>query len=193
GERACGNEEVFGRLCDDGCATSADWAYLVEGVVVRAFPFMPTTPFIQFPGLTEAHIRSQYVSAYFADEKAAGLCQISSAGLDSDLWCKGAQLQNGWCVPLAVIGVLSSTSFVDEWVVRRERMETPPRRYWEGRMCMRPWDVFLAQVLQFQCQLPSVLAGHEGDSTAVDPCAAHVHVIREVTPYLSDLAYAVRR
>src|SRR5262249_18095453 len=114
-------------------------------------------------------------------------------GLLSGIWCHGAAAPSGWEVPIAVVGKLTSTTFVDEWVVRRERMDTPPRRYWQGRMCMRPWDAFLAQVLQFQCQLPSVLAGHEGDSTAVDPCAAHVDVIREVTAYVSDLAYAVGR
>ena len=29
----------------------------------------------------------------------------------------------------------------------------PPRGYWAGRTELRPWPVFLAQVLQFQCQL----------------------------------------
>src|SRR5262245_1918990 len=38
-EEACGEEDVFGTLCDDGCATTRDRAYLVEGVVVRAQPF----------------------------------------------------------------------------------------------------------------------------------------------------------
>ena len=35
-EDACGEEDVFGKLCDDGCATSTDRAFLVEGVIVRA-------------------------------------------------------------------------------------------------------------------------------------------------------------
>ena len=190
-ERACGDEEVFGRLCDDGCATSTDRAYMVEGVIVRAAPFQPRTPFVQFPGLTEAHIHSQLVSAYFADEKDFVPCQISKAGLLSGIWCHGAAAPGGWEVPIAVVGRLTSSTFVDEWVVRRERMDTPPRRYWQGRMCMRPWDTFLAQVLQFQCQLPSVLSGREGDSTSVDPCAAHVDVIREVSAYVADLHQAL--
>ena len=192
-ENACGEEEVFGRLCDDGCATSTDRAYLLEGVVVRAVPFLPRTPFVQAAGLTEAHIRSQLVSAYFADERNAVPCQISKAGLLSGIWCHGAAAPSGWEVPIAVVGRLSSSTFVDEWVVRRERMETPPRRYWQGRMCMRPWDVFLAQVLQFQCQLPSVLSGRGGDATSVDPCRAHVDVIREVSSYVTDLARVVAR
>src|SRR5205823_11127900 len=92
-----------------------------------------------------------------------------------------------WEVPIAVVGRLSSSTFIDEWVVRRERIETPTRRYWEGRMCMRPWDVFLAQVLQFQCQLPSVLSGRGGDSTATDPCAPHTAVIGQVSSYMQEL------
>jgi hypothetical protein len=42
---------------------------------------------------------------------------------------------------------------LDEWTARRERIESPPRAYWAGRMELRPWPVFLAQILQFQCQL----------------------------------------
>jgi hypothetical protein len=192
-EETCGEEDVFGTLCDDGCATSTDRAYLVEGVVARATPFLPRTPFVTTTtvGLTDAHIRSQLVSAYFADEKDFVPCQISKAGLLSGLWCNGAAAPSGWEVPIAVVGRLSSSTFVDEWVVRRERMDTPPRRYWQGRMCMRPWDVFLAQVLQFQCQLPSVLSGRGGDATAVDPCAPHVAVIRQVSSYVKELAAAL--
>ena len=70
-EDACGDEDVFGTLCDDGCATSTDRAHIVEGVVVRAEQFLPkhafpTTTAVQ---LTEVHLRSQLASAYYADEK----------------------------------------------------------------------------------------------------------------------------
>ena len=47
----------------------------------------------------------------------------------------------------------SAVTVLDEWTARRERVETPSRAYWAGRMELRPWPVFLAQVLQFQCQL----------------------------------------
>ena len=191
-EDACGEEDVFGKLCDDGCATSTDRAFLVEGVIVRATPFQPRTPFVTWAKANESHIRSQLVSAFFADEKDFVPCQISKAGLDSGIWCNGAAAPTGWEVPIAVVGRLTSRTFVDEWVVRRERIETPPRRYWEGRMCMRPWDVFLAQVLQFQCQLPSVLEGHEGDSTETDPCAPHTAVIRKAWTLVNLLENAPR-
>ncbi|MGE7436067.1 hypothetical protein [Kitasatospora sp. NPDC001175] len=33
---------------------------------------------------------------------------------------------------------------VDIWAARRERGAPPPQRYWQGRLGMRPWDVFIA-------------------------------------------------
>jgi hypothetical protein len=49
-------------------------------------------------------------------------------------------------------------------------MDPPPRRYWAYRMSMRPWQSYLAEILQFQCQLSEVLTG-SGDGTTIDPCA----------------------
>jgi len=73
-------------------------------------------------------------------------------------------------VPLAVVARSGTTTvFLDAWTVRRERIETPPGRYWAGRMSMRPWDVFLAQVLQFQCHLHELL-DPAGRVTPTDPC-----------------------
>lgn len=190
-EAACGDEEVFGKLCDDGCATSTDRAYVLEGVVVRARPYLPTTPFAtsKVVQLTEKHTRSQYVSAMFADERLVVPSLISKAGLLGGAWCTGAAAPTGWEVPIAVVGTLTTGSFVDEWVVRRERMETPPRRYWAWTMAMRPWDAYLAQILQFQCQLPSALGGQDG-GTAVDPCAQQRDALGDAVRYIGQLQVA---
>ena len=49
-------------------------------------------------------------------------------------------------------------------------------------MAMRPWDVFLAQVLQFQCQLPAALTciAGQGGGDSTDPCAGKTQVIGDV-------------
>lgn len=190
-EEACGEEDVFGKLCDDGCATSTDRANVLEGIVLRARPFRPSTPFAvsKVVQLTEKHIRSQLASAAFADERLVVPSLISKAGLLGGAWCSGAAAPSGWEVPIAVVGKLTSTTFVDEWIVRRERMEAPPRRYWAWTMAMRPWDAFLAQVLQFQCQLPSALAGQGGGVT--DPCAQSRDALGEAVRYMGQLQVAL--
>ena len=53
---------------------------------------------------------------------------------------------------------------------RRERMEAQARGYWQGRMAMRPWNVYLAQILQFQCQLSGVFSDNDVVVTVPDNC-----------------------
>ena len=96
----------------------------------------------------------------------------------------------GWEVPIAIVGPLSSRTFVDEWIVRRERIDVPPRRFWAWTMAMRPWESYLAQILQFQCQLPSALAGHGGDATATDPCAVRVDALEDAAKVFDELEVA---
>ena len=191
-EEACGEEDVFGKLCDDGCATSTDRAYLIEGVVVRAVPFHPHTAFAtsSVVSMTELHARSQLASAVYEDERLAVHSQISKAGLLSGPWCNGAPRPTGWEVPIAIVGRLASSTFVDEWIVRRERMDTPPRRFWAWTMAMRPWESFLAQILQFQCQLPSALNGRGGDATAIDPCNVRIDALHQAAQVFDDLETA---
>jgi hypothetical protein len=43
-EALCGQEDVFGKLCEEACATSTDRPYLVEGVILRAIPLQLQTP-----------------------------------------------------------------------------------------------------------------------------------------------------
>ena len=87
------------------------------------------------------------------------------------MWCGGAALYGRDEV---VIGLLvregGSTRVIDAWSGRRERMDAQARSYWQGRMAMRPWAVFTAQILQFQCQLSGALEPGGGGFTAVDDC-----------------------
>src|SRR5690606_22089501 len=115
--------------------------------------------------LTAKHLRSRVASAYFADERARPASLASGSGLRNLAWCLGAALTQGE-VALGVLARQGATNlWLDAWTARRERMEAPPRMYWAHRMAMRPWREFLAQILQFQCQLRDVL----GDASIPDP------------------------
>lgn len=63
----------------------------------------------------------------------------------------------------------ADTFEVDTWTARRDRGAPPPYRYWQSRLGMRPWDVFTAQILQFQTQLAQVLAAQEAPRSDLGP------------------------
>jgi hypothetical protein len=172
-EAYCGEEDVYGKLCEAACVTSTDRPYLVEGLVVRARPLTLGTPLATSSAvaLNRQHLRSLVAAAYFADERLRCGSLISQAGLAADPWCLGARAVSDFeDLPIALLAHDGSAAvFLDPWAVRRERMESPPRHYWACRMAMRPWNVFLAQVLQFQCQLRHCL-GTMVDGSDDDPC-----------------------
>nr|MCH9684601.1 hypothetical protein [Deltaproteobacteria bacterium] len=169
--------------------------YVLEGVVVKAVPLTLATPLptTEAVALGDRHLRSRVASAFFAQEKAECPSSISGVGLASDLWCRGASAKTG----AVALGVLAragdSTRFFDAWTARRERMGSPAETSWARRIAMRPWRIFLAQILQFQCQLRSSLELGAGDAMA-DPCAdAHDQLDRtreEIGQILEQLAEA---
>lgn len=156
-QQLCGQSEVLGRICDDACVTATDRPYLVDGVTLSLLPLKLAHPLPTLAGVTrpDIHLRSQVASAFFADEWSQSSSLLSASGLRAPVWCASAAPAGaGDCVPVGVLGWDgSAVTFLDEWIARRERIEAPPRAYWSGRMELRPWPVFLAQLLQFQCQL----------------------------------------
>lgn len=168
-EALCGHEEVFGRMCQQACATASDRPYRNEGVAVLLLPLpvglgndpddVPFTPL---------QLRSRVASAWFAQERTDAGSWLSAAAIREAAWCAGAGPLAGAAVPIAVLAWRSpDVVFVDPWTVRRERMESPPRAYWAGRLEARPWSVFLAQVLQFQCHLSATTPGLDGVCTTL--------------------------
>ena len=168
-EAACGESEIYGDPCQQACRGSTDYAYLVEGVILRATPFRTALRQPSFPNLTQIHLRSRLAAGYFDWEQQQTQGLISRAGLASPAWCLGAVESGGDDIPLALLSV-GSAQFLDAWIVRRERMDSPPRRYWMQRMAMRPWSVFLAQILQFQCQLRHCFEPGAAEEGGEDPC-----------------------
>lgn len=163
-EAYCGEEDVYGKLCSEACTTSTNRSYIIEGVEVRATSLELSVLLKQSRAvaLSDTHLRSRVASAYFEQESQLIAYQISASGLTSNIWCLGAEAAGGNGVPIAVISRRGGTTvFLDAWTARRERMETPPRHYWAGRMMMRPWKMFLAQILQFQCQLRACLSSSD--------------------------------
>ncbi|MGB7924466.1 MAG: hypothetical protein WCF57_14590 [Pyrinomonadaceae bacterium] len=188
-EALCGQEDVYGKLCEEACSTGTDRPYRVEGLVIRAVPLQLKTPLATsgVVQLTSAHQRSLVASAYFNDERAEIASFISKAGLTSEMWCFGAEQAVGNGVAIAVIAHAgASTIFLDAWTARRERIDTQAKRYWQWRMAMRPWDVFLAQILQFQCQLHDIYKNApEGDG---DPCRDERLLIAEAADAVAQLS-----
>jgi hypothetical protein len=191
-EGLCGTDEVFGQLCEAACVTASDRSWRIEGVLLGLVPLtlsqLVTSSSVV---LTGTHLRSRVASAYFAVETAAAGSLISAAGLAASAWCLGATALAGAAIPLGILARSGgSTAFLDEWAARRERIETSPRRYWAGRMAMRPWNVFLAQVLQFQCQLSEVLS-HGGTAALVtNPLDQAITLLGRSAALISELQAA---
>jgi len=160
------------------------------GIVVQARPLRLRRG-LQFPkalNLTSRHLRSQVASAFFADERTEVGSLIAAHGLAQNTWCLGADYLGQGCVPIALIARSGEkTLFLDAWTVRRERIEPPPRRYWAWRMAMRPWDVYLAHILQFQCQLHEVLGQAPEVLNLPTPCAGQREVLDEASKYLREV------
>jgi hypothetical protein len=193
-EAFCGEEPVYGRLCEDACTGTTDRPQRLEGIVVRALPLTLQTPLAasRVVRLDRRHLRSLVASAYFSDEARETAHLISGNGLRQETWCLGANATSRPDVPLAILARAGGqTVFLDAWAARRERIETPPRRYWAWRMMMRPWNVFLAHVLQFQCQLHELLLS-PGTPAPIDddPCRDKNDVLGKAAKYVFDLKHA---
>lgn len=187
-EAMCGEQDVYGKLCEDACVTSTARPYRLEGIVLRAVPLALGPAACTAGWLGRKHRRSQVASAFFADERATLGREMSGARLRTEVWCRGAAAETGDGVPLAVASLSGGAlEFVDEWTARRERMADPPVRWWQWQTGMRPLAVFWAQVLQFQCQLADVLSAGVDTPPTEDPCAPAMKLLEEARTLLGDL------
>lgn len=188
-EALCGEEDVYGKLCEDACSPDTNRRFRVEGVVLRAVPVSLDPPTTPFPAAARKHLRSLAASAYFGTERARLGREMSGARLRQDLWCHPAPLEHwpteaGEGIPLALLSVTGGTvEWLDMWTARRDRMEPPARKGWAWQMMMRPWETFLAQVLQFQCQLTDLLAGTPAGGGS-DPCEENRRILERARAIL---------
>lgn len=170
-EGLCGNEPVYGALCESACVADSRHPYWREGLVLRLRPITLKLPVSTSVPFSTVHLRNRVASAYFAVEPGSTPSALSAAGLASGVWCQPASLYGRDEV---VIGLLAREGginrVIDAWSGRRERMEAQARGHWQGRMAMRPWNVYLAQILQFQCQLSGVFSDSNVVVTVPDDC-----------------------
>ncbi|WP_412543362.1 hypothetical protein R8Z50_13045 [Longispora sp. K20-0274] len=152
-----GEENVYGNLCDDPCSTGAPIRpFSAEGVRVELTPDV-------MPGLGDRpgpQRRNWLASAYFERERVGGgpwltpvAPNVPVAPITTRDWRDPTGAPDGDRVPIALLVRIGDAWVVDVWAARRDVGDPPPRRAWQSRLGMRPWDVFVAQVLQFQDQL----------------------------------------
>jgi len=197
-EALCGTESVYGKLCEEACVTSTDRPYTLEGIIVRAVPYsLVVQPPVSaaFPVNGDLWYQSRVAASYFADEASRIGSLLSASGLADMTWCYGACPVGGSDVAIAMLGRSGATTrFLDPWIVRRERLETPPRRYWQLKMSMRPLDIFWAQVFQFQCQLVHALANApelSASATAM-PSQASTAALAQATQLLQKISLSMQ-
>lgn len=162
-DESYGSEEVYGALCDDPCGEN--------GATTR--PFIAERVKVELEklsGLADSSSgvwrRSHVASVWFEKERTRlnallptsdndkdNLGKQSLADFASSSWDQPTGLSSDEAVPIGMLLRIGSDWYVDAWITRRDRIDTPPRRAWQQRLGMRPMDVFLAQVLQFQVQL----------------------------------------
>ena len=169
-EGLCGNEAVFGKLCETACATDSRRPFWREGVVLRLRPISLSLATSASVKAATVHQRNRIASAYFSHEPGQPEPLLSAAGLASGVWCEPDQLYNRDEVVIGLLWRGASVVRIDAWSGRRERMDSQARGYWQGRMAMRPWNVFIAQILQFQCQLSALFDANHPVILPGDDC-----------------------
>jgi hypothetical protein len=191
-EAYCGEEDVYGKLCSEACISSTQRTHIVEGVQITAVPLNLTEALklSTAVALSQKHLRSRICSAFFAQEQGSIASLITEQGLNANTWCLGAESLTGQGIPLGLVSRADTTTvFLDAWSVRRERVETPPQLYWAARMGMRSWRVFLAQMLQFQCQLKECLGSFDPEQppATTDPCADEKELLQTAAADMQQL------
>jgi len=191
-EAYCGEEDVYGKICSEACISDTQRTHIVEGIQISAvlLDLTETLKTSEQVTLTQKHLRSRTVSAYFAQEKQQISSLISHQGLSANTWCLGAKAKSGQGIAIGILSkVGNSVVFLDAWGSRRERIDPPPKQYWAARMGMRSWQIYLAQILQFQCQLRDCIGNIDPENPPVigDPCADEKALIKTAASDMQQL------
>jgi hypothetical protein len=148
-----GDAAVTGTLCDEPCSggTSAR-LFVAEGVRVRltadSADVLERTSFRQRrPSLASQLFAREQEDAGFWPQDTESFEDLSTSPQEVDT------------EPLAVVRLAvlipppageGGDLQLDIWTARRDRGDPPPAQFRQWRLSMRPWHVFVAQVLQFQ-------------------------------------------
>jgi hypothetical protein len=196
-----GVENVYGNLCEDPCSTGAPIRpYQAEGVHVRLRE--DTMPGLS--GIPSARQRNWLASAYFERERerrgpwllpgAPGAAVVSILGRDwslpVDVPKSDAPQADGTdsdAVPIAALLRVYGRWVLDVWTARRDLAGQLPKCGWQDRLGMRPWHVFIAQVLQFQTHLAAVFPVHLPYAAVQHPVGDISDVLRQMRENLAKM------
>ncbi len=161
-DQPAGSEPVFGTVCGDPCSVTSIQPWLDSSVTVRvtANDTLPGLASVTQPAL----LRNWLASAYFEQERRNGPPWLTPgpsgqvAAINDLPWSdpQPAAAPTPASVPIGVLLRPGGDWVLDVWIARRDLIATPARDAWEWRLGLRPWAVFVAQVLQFQAQLADV-------------------------------------
>jgi hypothetical protein len=157
-EELAGSENAYLSVCAEPCegiGTIMPWIYSL----VRLRLQKQTMPYLD--ETLESQRRSWLASKYFERER-----QLSDPWVVPRATAEvGPLLENAWdeggvapaeaAVPIGVLQQTDAGFILDTWTARRELNGRPGAVRWAGHLAMRPWPVFLAQILQFEDQLKS--------------------------------------
>jgi hypothetical protein len=158
-----GHEKVYGNLCGEPCSGSADsiQPFAEEGIVIS----LRADSIARLGEIPTEHRRNWLASQYFERERRESKPWLVSgsghgfvAPLGTHDWTVGIGRPAATAVPLGVLQLVNEQWVLDVWTARRDVGGPPADLAWGSRLAMRPWNVFLAEVLQFQDQLGSSLA-----------------------------------
>jgi hypothetical protein len=159
-----GSEAVYGTLCSDPCGGATIRPWLDAAVTIRLTRDNLDGLASVAPSLKRNHL----ASLYFERERSTSDPWLTPTGAGRPvggplgrLWRTGAPESAAPSGPvrLAVLFTVDGKWVVDTWIARRDIGDGPARAVWENRLGLRPRNVFIAQVLQFEAQLADTGAG----------------------------------
>ena len=182
-----GSENVYGNLCDDPCSSATIQPWADEGVIVQ----IVTDSFAGLSTVNPPALRRNWLAShYFERERANGdpwLVPGADGPTLSKPWSDGTPEPAPAAVPIAVLLHLPPQLWVlDVWTARRDMSAAPPQPAWQSRLGMRPWNIFIAQVLQFQAQSADRAAAATMQAPATEAGANIVKLIEEAVSAYND-------
>jgi hypothetical protein len=169
-----GHEKVYGELCGDGCSGSGAGIrpWIGEGITVELVP----RTIEGFNTVSSALRRNRLASLYFDQERRKNQWLRPDSGqpvnpITGWNWYAGVGAADPAHVPIAALLAVDGKWVLDVWTARRDRDGPSAKSVWQTRLCMRPWSVFMAQILQFQAQLASHAAELNKLEVAVETIA----------------------
>jgi hypothetical protein len=158
-EERAGSENAYGTVCAEPCegiGTIQPWIDSLVRLRLQALTMDG------LDGIHDSKRRSWLASQYFERERNRSnpwtVPRAKAAGVPPLLgnpWHDGGVAPTEAAVPIGVLQKTDKGFVLDTWTARRELSGPPGAVRWAGHLAMRPWSVFLAQVLQFEDQFKS--------------------------------------